>query len=257
MKSEVKNTLTLIKSKFANRSFMSKELYELAKELENELLLSTFRWRLHNLKASGEIESRGRGQYSLASHDKFKIELKLKLQKIFKELTQEFPYASFCTWSSDLLNEFTIHQPTMSFNIIEIEKDAIEGVFSYLKEHHQNVLLNPTKKEINLYLSSDNKSLIVKTLLQRAPIEKDSSTKISVPKIEKILVDLIADSDFFSLYQGSELKNIWREVFKKYTVNISTLNNYAKRRKVNGQTYQYIKELESLNLASTKYDLRS
>lgn len=243
MKSDTNNTLTFIKSKFAMRSFKAQELYEALKQSEENLPLSTFRWRLYYLKASGQIESRARGEYALKSHEKYENKLEVKLYNIAKEIQKQFPYARFCAWSSDLLHQFTIHQPSTGFNIIEVEKDAVEGVFSFLHEHHQNVFLNPTKKEIDLYLLNDKKSLVVKTLLQRAPVATDLTAKTLVPKFEKILIDLLVDTDLFSIYQESELKNIWREVFRRYAINISTLNNYAKRRKVDNKAHQLIKEL--------------
>lgn len=242
MRSDINNTLTLIKSKFAKKSFMARELYEAIRQSEENLPLSTLRWRLHSLKASGEIETLARGTYALTRHEKFENKLEEKLSSISKEIHKQFPYARFCSWSSDILNQFTIHQPSVSFSIIEVEKDAIEGVFSFLQEQHQNVFLNPTKKEIDLYLFNQQKSIIVKILLQRAPLAIDLD-KNPIPKFEKILVDLLADTDLFSMYQGSELKNIWKEVCNKYVINISTFNNYAKRRKVDEKVHHLIKEL--------------
>lgn len=246
MENTADQILSVIKTKLKGPSFEAQELYELLKKSENDLLLSTFRWRLHQLKTLGKIESVGRGKYSIAKRSKFNIGLNNKLQNISKEIKKEFPYANFCIWSSDILNEFTIHQPTMNFVIVEVEKDALTGVFSYLKEHHQNVLLNPSEKEMNLYLGNDNKSVIVKTLIQRAPTEKSELSKFPVPKIEKILVDLLVDTDLFSLYQGSELKNIWRETFKKYSINQSTLNSYAKKRYVQDKAFTLVNEIKSL-----------
>jgi hypothetical protein len=51
-----------------------------------------------------------------------------------------------------------------------------------------------------------------------------------VPVIEKILVDLCADSDIFSFLQGSEMLNIFENALGKYTVNTNRLLRYAKRR---------------------------
>lgn len=247
MENTADQILSIIKTKLKGPSFEAQELYEILKKSEHDLLLSTFRWRLYQLKSLGKIESIGRGKYSLARHSPFSIELNSKLQNIAKDIKKEFPYANYCLWSSDVLNEFTIHQPTVGFAIIEVEKDAISGVFSFLKEQHQSVFLNPKEKEINLYLDSDNKSLVVKTLNQRSPTEKSKTLKFPVPKLEKILIDLLVDTDLFSFYQGSELKSIWREAFNKYSINQSTLNNYAKKRYVQDQSFTLINEIKSLD----------
>ena len=239
--------LSVIKSKLKGPFFEAQELYEILRKSESDLPLSTFRWRLYRLKSLGKIESIGRGKYSLTKHSQFSIELNSKLQRIAKEVKKEFPYANYCLWSSDILNEFTIHQPMMSFAIVEVERDAVSAVFSFLKEKHRSVFLNPKEKEINLYLGNNNKSLIVKTLIQRSPTEKSKTSKFSIPKLEKILIDLLVDTDLVSFYQGSELKNIWREAFKKYSINQSTLNNYAKKRYVQDQAFNLINEIKSLD----------
>jgi hypothetical protein len=55
---------------------------------------------------------------------------------------------------------------------------------------------------------------------------------IKIPTIEKIMVDLFVDDELFVTYQGAELQNIYREVFTSYSVNRSTLTQYANKRHV-------------------------
>jgi hypothetical protein len=242
MKKEIEITLNTIKDKLSGVSFTAQRLLEVLKISEPALPISTLRWRLHSLKNAGKIESPARGMYTLSKHEKFEASLESGLYQIAKEIKKQFPYARFCIWPSNILNQFTTHQPSSYFNIVEVEKDAIEGVFSHLQQNHKNVFLNPSKKEIDYYISGQSKTLIVKTLYQRAPLATDKTGKHPFPKFEKILVDLIAEPNIFSVYQGSELKNIWREVCQRYAINVSTLNNYAKRRKVEGKVDQLIRE---------------
>ncbi|MBL7665827.1 MAG: hypothetical protein JNM93_11890 [Bacteriovoracaceae bacterium] len=243
MKKYLEITLNTIKNNLSGQNFTAQRLLEALKLSEPTLPISTLRWRLYSLKNAGKIESPARGIYTLSKHEKFEPNLESGLYQMTKEIKKQFPYARFCIWPSNLLNQFTNHQPSIYFNIIEVEKDAIEGVFSHLKQKYKNMFLNPNKKEIDYYISSHSKSIIVKTLYQRAPLTIDQTEKNPFPKLEKILVDLIAEPDIFSIYQGSELKNIWREVCQRYAINFSTLNNYAKRRKVEGKVNQLIGEL--------------
>lgn len=247
MKKDLESTLNTIKKSLESQSFTAQKLLEIMKVTEPKLPLSTLRWRLYSLKSAGKIESLARGIYTLSKHEQFEASLGPGLYQMAKEIRKQFPYARFCIWPSNLLNQFTTHQPSIFFNIVEVEKDAIEGVFSHLKQNHTNIFLNPNKKEIDYYLSSQSKSIIVKTLYQRAPLTTDQTKNNPFPKFEKILVDLIAEPDIFSIYQGSELRNIWREVCQKYSINLSTLNNYAKRRKVEGKVDQLIRELKLLS----------
>lgn len=243
MKKDLENTLNTIKRSLSNQEFTTQKLLEILSASEPDLLISTLRWRLYSLKAAGEIEARARGIYSLSKHEKFEVNLEPSLYQLSRDIRKQFPHARFCIWTSNLLNEFTTHQPSIYFSIVEVEKDAIEGIFSHLKQNHRNVFLNPSKKEIDYYLSAQSKSIIVKTLIHRAPLTTDRSERNPFPKFEKILVDLVAEPDIFSIYQGSELKNIWREICQKYAINFTTLNSYAKRRKVEGKVDQIIREL--------------
>jgi len=242
MKRQLETTLNSIKTQFGKRSFTVAELYEVLKHSEADLPLSTLRWRLYSLKASDEIEAQARGTYALSSRTTIDLKLSPDLSKISKELRAEFPHAKLCVWSSEFLNQFTIHQPSVSYTIIEAERDVLESVFSFLQRVHKNILLNPSKKEVDHYLLTKTKSIIVKPLIQRAPLTTDPS-KNAIPSLEKILIDLLAEPDVFSLYQGSELKNIWKEVYHKYPINFSTLNNYARRRNLTGDVEKILQEL--------------
>ncbi len=245
MKKDLEITFATIKNKFKDRSFTVQQLHEALSTKEPKLLRTTLGWRLYSLKASGKIESLARGRYAQTRHHPFELKLDLDFNKISRKIRKQFPYASFCAWPSSFLNQFTIHQPSVSFYLIEVEKEAMESVFSFLQEHHKNVFLNPTKKEIDLYLLNRPKSIIVKTLIQRSPMFTDPLHGNQIPKLEKILVDLLADPDIFFIYQGTELENIWRECFRKYAVNRSTLYNYAKRRLVLEKVHKLVRKLES------------
>jgi hypothetical protein len=244
MKKNLKATLDIIKNKFKDRSFTVQQLQAALDKAGPELLRTTLRWRLSALKATGKIEPLARGRYVRTRHRPFELKLDPDLNKISKKIRKQFPYTSSCVWPSSFLNQFTIHQPSILFCLIEIEKEAMESVFSFLQEHHKNVFLNPTKKEIDLYLLNRPKSIIVKTFIQRAPVFTDPLQGNQIPKLEKILVDLLADPDIFFIYQGSELENIWRECFRKYAVNRSTLYNYAKRRLVLEKVHKLVRKLE-------------
>jgi hypothetical protein len=70
--------------------------------------------------------------------------------------------------------------------------------------------------------------VIVKQLLTRAPLSKNK--KIKLPSLEKMLVDAYSDKKMFYFIQGRELQNIFKFSFSKYSINLSSLLNYASRR---------------------------
>ncbi len=246
MKRKIEAVLEIIKAQFGTQKFTAPKLHDALKEQDSTTQLSTVRWRLSTLKSEGKIESVARGEYRLSLRNQFHVHLPPELLKISKEIKKNFPYAKFCCWPSDILNEFMIHQPSLSFIIVEVEKDALESIFSFLQISYKNILLNPKKKEIDHYLMSKERSLVVKSLINRSPVKLDSENLYPVPQLEKILVDIVAGPEIFSLYQGSELENIWKEAFKKYAINTSALFNYARRRHALDVIQNIIKKLNLL-----------
>ncbi|MFA6126340.1 MAG: DUF6577 family protein [Bacteroidales bacterium] len=65
-------------------------------------------------------------------------------------------------------------------------------------------------------------------LISKSPVQKIGT--YTVPLIEKILVDLYADTKLFTLFQGGELEFIFSSVLEKYSVNETRMLNYAARR---------------------------
>ncbi len=65
-----------------------------------------------------------------------------------------------------------------------------------------------------------------------------------MPTLEKLLVDILRDTDFFYL-QGSESDHIFENAFNLYTINRNRLFRYADRRKVQERI---IVILENLNI---------
>jgi hypothetical protein len=121
-----------------------------------------------------------------------------------------------------------IHQPVRQFIIFETEKDVTESVFFLLKSSEWQVFLNADNTTID-YLSMEDKEVIaVKSLISRSPIEIQEN--ISMPSLEKILIDVFCDTKLFSPYSGQELSNIYKYAQKKYHINYSRMLNYADRR---------------------------
>lgn len=116
------------------------------------------------------------------------------------------------------------------FLLIEVEREAIDSVFYFVKEINKDkyTFKEPLYEMMEMFVLESKGSIIVKSLTSEAPLQ--NVDRIKVPTIEKILVDLCADSDIFSFLQGSEMLNIFENAWKKYTVNINRLLRYAKRR---------------------------
>ncbi|OYT17559.1 MAG: hypothetical protein B7C24_01840 [Bacteroidetes bacterium 4572_77] len=168
----------------------------------------------------------------------FMPEISSKEKSLNKKINREFPYLEFCIWNSSVLNEFTLHQANQFYLLIEVEKDATQAIFLYLKENKYSVFLAPTKDVFEKYITENNNLVIVKTLTTEAPTQNVDG--INTSSIEKILVDIFCDEIIFSAYQGNEMRTIYKEAFSKYSINKSKLLRYASRRGKKEEIERYI-----------------
>ena len=132
----------------------------------------------------------------------------------------------------------------------EVHRDfSMDDLFAYL---HEKVGIS--KSSLSWYLfkaasdvykrqvDMDSRVFFVKNLVSEAPLQKVSD--IPMPTLEKLLVDILRDADFFYL-QGSESEHIFENAFNLYAVNRNRLFRYAGRRKAKEEILSI---LENLNI---------
>jgi hypothetical protein len=141
-----------------------------------------------------------------------------------------------------------IHQPGRFYLLIEVDKDATQSVFYFLKENKFSVFIEPSKDLIEKYIPDEKETLIVKTLVSEAPIQ--TINKIDTATIEKMLVDIYCDDIIFAAQQGSEMRTIFQEALRKYIVNENRMLRYADRRRKKDSFYQYISSISNLRQQS-------
>lgn len=113
--------------------------------------------------------------------------------------------------------------------LVEVDASATESVFYFLKDgNYKNVFFDPDDNLLERYIYEQTESIIVKTLVTKAPVKKEK--KIAIPAPEKILVDLFVERKIFASFQGGELVHIYNSLYKEYALNITKLLAYAKRR---------------------------
>lgn len=208
--------------------FTTNDIQEFYRGLEPEVKASTINWRIYNLVSSGILKRVGIGKFNISKTRNYIPEINKRIKFINSLLKRQFPYANFCIWQTSLLNEFMVHQPGKFYLIIEAEKSSTESVFYYLKEKKYSVFLEPTEEIIDKYFPEDKEPIIIKTLVSEAPTQKVNG--VNTVTIEKILVDIFCDEVIFSAQQGSELINIFKSAYDKYTVNENRMLRYANRR---------------------------
>jgi hypothetical protein len=137
-----------------------------------------------------------------------------------------------------------IHQPGRFYILIEVEKEATQSVFFFLKEEKYPVFVDPTEDIFEKYLSEEKENLIVKSLVTEAPLQKIAG--LNTVTIEKMLVDIFSDELIFSAQQGSEMKTIFLEALSKYSVNENRMLRYADRKGKKESFRNYLNSISNL-----------
>jgi hypothetical protein len=123
---------------------------------------------------------------------------------------------------------------------VEVEKEASEFVFDYLKADGVKAFYKPDQDMVYRYINLDERNVFVKNLVSEAPLQKIEGILVST--LEKILVDIYCDQDF-SYLQGSEYVRIAENAITLFNINKTKLFRYAKRRGVKEELEKIYNEL--------------
>lgn len=227
-------------------SFTRKELLQSFRDGGFELSDAAFYKKIESMIKEGKIVRVSRNTYSFPEENKGKYkheysELAIKVAGLVQE---NYPLLEFSIFEMIQLNDFVNHQIAHNTLFLFVEADIIEFVFDTLKEQYPGkVLINPTGEIYHQYWS-DNMIVILK-LITEAPKGMVESWHT---KLEKILVDIIAESVITESISESEYPNIYEDAFTRYVVDESCLFRYAKRRGADKKIHKLIKERTNITL---------
>lgn len=224
-----KNKLEQFVSGYFREKPMLKKI-ELAKAIRNDFPNwsdATIDVRISELKKAGLVSNPARGVYAISEKPVYLPEMSSQLRKVDNILKRDFPFIRFCVWDTQWFNEFMRHQPFHYYLVAEVEKDVLEPTFYKLSTHFSKVFLNPDQELFDRYIIEINYPLILIPLVSESPIKKLQG--ISIPTIEKLLVDMLVEKNLFAAQQD-EIEFIYRSVFEKYQINQFSMKRYATRR---------------------------
>ena len=219
------NLNNILKEHFScHETFDVADIYRFFIDYQPDISQTTVNWRIHQLVQSGVIQRVGRGVYRLGKSNLFQMDLSPVIKKITRTIKKEFPYTDFCVWEIAMVNFFSHHLINFNLFFIDVERDAINAVYYRLKEKQKNVV---NIRKTNDDISELAGNICIRPLVSHAPIQIQS--QISVASLEKILVDLATDKEFFP-FQGNEILTIYVNAFDKFTINESSMLRYAARK---------------------------
>ncbi|MEI6047848.1 MAG: DUF6577 family protein [Bacteroidota bacterium] len=210
-------------------SFSRESLLSFYRQFDPDLNDSTFRWRLYQLKAKKIITPISQNLFTLTYKPDFKPETGAFERKIFIRVEKQFTGLKQCIWTTQAVSEFMLHIPGKHITILQVEKEAMEPVFEFLKDQNLGkVYIQPEEKEIERYIFETEHSIILQSLISKAPTQKVG--KVTTITLEKMIVDLFSDKNLLIAFQGRELVHIINNAYQRYSINFTTLFHYARRR---------------------------
>lgn len=216
------------------------DIFTFYKKHDSKVKKTTINWRIYKLVDNGIIQRIGKGKYKLGKQKEFKPLISEEIQILYLKLKAAFPFLNISIWSTKWIVQWMLHIPNNHKTIIEVKKGSEENVFYFLSDIRDNVFLNPSKDILDKYANRNKNIIIIKNLITDAPLQ--DVEQIKIPSIEKILVDLIIDTELYAAYQGRDLDSIIENAFQYNTIKKDTLLRYADRRRkkpfVNDRIYK-------------------
>ena len=204
--------------------------------------MSSLKWYLFKLVKKNQLTRIGRGIYDKSARQPFLLEPANEIADVYDMLRTNFPFARFCIYNGGIISPLQHHLLSDGIIYVETERDSAETVFNFLREKKYNAYLRPDKDMIYRYIDLGQRNIFVKNLVSESPVQNVNG--IPMPTLEKLLVDILRDPDFFFL-QGSESEHIIDNAFSLYAINRNRLFRYAERRKVKEELTSI---MENLNI---------
>lgn len=236
-----------LRREFAHGSVLTrKQVFSFYQRLDPAVKQTTLDWRIYELVSRGLLTVPKRGHYRLADEapaaHPYRPELSTAQRNIWRTLLGQVQVPMGCLWSTSWVNEFSRHQTARNFLLVEVPRDYMQTVFYALKDRHSyRVFLRPDPQLLTYYVSETDRPIIVSPFVSRAPVQEMS--KVPVPRLEKLLVDLFSSPNLFAAYQGRELETIFTNARRLYALDERTLFSYAKRRHKASDLQRFLQRL--------------
>ena len=219
-------------------------LQDLYAYLDGEANISrqTVSWYLTKLTESRQLRRIGHGLYAKPTKQEFVIIPTDEDRTLHDELKRLWPFANFCIYNGSVISPLQHHLAANNITYIETEREATSAVFNHLRDDGRTAYLRPTRDLIYNYIDLSQPAIFVKPLITESPTLLNEG--VMVPTLEKLLVDLQKDQDFFYLQEAEGL-NIFSNALSLYTINESRLLRYASRRGIRKEIETIIKSINS------------
>ena len=200
-----------------------------AQTLEPNVSLHSIVNILNRMVRQGKLQRLQRGVYALAKQNVWRVVIGEQEKTVYDLIHLQFPLIKICVYNGETFAPLQHHLAFNQATYIEVERDSVESVFYRLQDAGYEVYRTPNQQMAYDYVDVKKKIIIVKPLVTQAPLMKQE--KYYVPMLEKLLVDIRTDKDFYYM-QGFEAIYMTDTARQMYMINEEKLQRYAKRRNV-------------------------
>lgn len=200
-----------------------------AQTLEPDVSLHSIVNILNRMVCQGKIQRLQRGVYTKAKLNVWQVVFGEQEKAVYDLVHSQFPLLKLCMYNGETLSPLQHHLAYNQATYVEVERDSVEPVFHCLQDAGYEVYRTPDTQMMYDYVDIKKKIVIVKPLVTQAPLMKQNG--YYVPMLEKILVDIHADKDFFYM-QGIEATYMTENARSLFMLNEEKLQRYAKRRNI-------------------------
>lgn len=184
---------------------------------------------LNRMVRQGKIQRLQRGVYAKAKLNVWHVVFGEQEKAVYELVHTQFPLLKLCVYNGETLSPLQHHLAYNQATYVEVDREGVEPVFHRLQDAGYEVYRTPDAQMMYYYADIKKKIVIVKPLVTQAPLMKQNG--YNVPMLEKILVDIHADKDFFYM-QGIEASYMTENARSLFMLNEEKLQRYAKRRNI-------------------------
>jgi len=215
----------------ANAYYSFRAVSQRVKELGLKISAGTLRVYLSEAMASGLIHDAGRGWYSRLS-DPVPLDPK-PVAKLIRAVEKLFPLLDFTCWSTAQINPWMHHLLAQPVAFLHAPTDTLESVGDTLRAQGWEVTVNPPPSAGPRSVRPGEKMVVLRPTLSKQPRSHGRQDSA-----EKLLVDLVAESQRLALMDVPEAEGVAREVLSRHLLQIAEMQSYAKFRKLKSAVFE-------------------
>lgn len=188
---------------------------------------ATLEWHLSRLTKEGKLGRIGKGRYTTKPRAVFVPKEEETDRELYDRLREMYPSTTFCIYKGTVFATLQHHISFNALTYVETQRELTEAIFHHFQEEGRRVFHRPDKKTFYDYVDISQPGIIVKPLISGSPLQV--SEGVTVPLLEKLLVDIRCDADFDYL-SGGEAFRMLENAASLYVFNSTKLLRYAGRR---------------------------